>query len=161
MTRARSDQGLDALIKAAKEARTRAYAPYSRYKVGAAIRTRSGAMFAGCNVENASYGACLCAERNAIGQMVAAGEAAPTTCVVVTGGPHAGSPCGICRQVLAELAKDMRVVLIAEAESGRETERRETTLAALLPDAFAGSSLPKSRKVRAAIRRPIPKKDRP
>jgi cytidine deaminase len=131
-----------ALVVAAKEARGRAYAPYSHYRVGAALVTETGKIFAGCNVENASYGACLCAERNAIGQMVAAGERDPIACVVVTRGPRAGSPCGICRQVLSEMAKDLLIVLVGEDDDGTETGRRETTLAALLPDAFEGSQLP-------------------
>ncbi len=136
---------LEELIGAAKLARSRAYAPYSHYRVGAAVATRSGRVFAGCNVENASYGACLCAERNAIAQMVAAGEGEPVACVVVTKGPRGGSPCGICRQVLSEFARDMTVVLVGEADAGAGAEDtwRTTTLAELLPDAFEGSSLPK------------------
>ena len=98
-------------------------------------------MFAGCNVENASYGACLCAERNAIAQMVAAAGSGPVMCVVVTRGPRAASPCGICRQVLSEFSRDMTLVLIGEREDGAEEVRRETTLATLLPDAFDGSQL--------------------
>lgn len=136
-----TDALLDRLVKAAKEARAKAHAPYSNYRVGAALLTRSGQVFTGCNVENASYGACLCAERNAIGQMVTAGEKEPVACVVVTKGPRGGSPCGICRQVLSEFARDLRVVLIGEGEAGGEESRRETTLAALLPDAFEASSL--------------------
>jgi cytidine deaminase len=137
-----ADARVDELVAAAKAARDRAYAPYSNYKVGAAIATMSGRVFTGCNVENASYGACLCAERNAIGQMVAAGEAEPVACVVVTEGERGGSPCGICRQVLSEFARDMMVVLVGVGEQGKE-ERRHTTLEALLPDAFEGSSLPR------------------
>ncbi len=132
---------LEALVLAAKGARAHAHAPYSRYPVGAALLTRSGRVFAGCNVENASYPAGLCAERNAIGQMVAAGDREPVACVVVTRGPRAGSPCGICRQTLAEFASDLPVVLVAVAEDGSEVGRRETTLAALLPDAFEAASL--------------------
>jgi cytidine deaminase len=124
------DRGIDALIAAAREVRTRAYAPYSKYRVGSAILTRTGKVFTGCNVENATYGATLCAERSAIAKMVAADERDPIVCVVVTAGPHPGSPCGICRQVLSEFADDMRVVLVAQRV------RLETTLAALLPDAF-------------------------
>jgi cytidine deaminase len=127
------------LVTAARGVRERAYAPYSKYRVGAAIATKSGAIFTGANVENASYGACLCAERSAIAQMVAAGERDPIACAVATGGPRPGSPCGICRQVLRELAKDMPIVLVAE-HAGRLT-RRATTLAKLLPDAFDGSAL--------------------
>ncbi len=133
---------IEELVTAAKQARTHAYAPYSHYRVGAAIATRSGRVFAGCNVENASYGACLCAERNAIGQMVAAGETDPVACVVVTKGPRGAASCGTCRQVMAEFARDMKLLLIGEGDAGEEQDRRETTLAALLPDAFDRSSLP-------------------
>jgi cytidine deaminase len=125
---------LERLIDAASAARTRAYAPYSHYAVGAAIETASGKVFAGCNVENASYGACLCAERNAVAQMVAAGESSPVACAVVTGGQSPGAPRGICRQVLSEFAKDLPLVLVAESPRGRA--RKHTTLATLLPLAF-------------------------
>jgi cytidine deaminase len=133
---------MDALIAAAKAARDRAYAPYSHYRVGAAIATRAGRTYAGCNVENASYGACLCAERGAIALMIAAGERDPVACAVVTEGPVAGTPCGICRQVLGEFARDMPVALVAVTPGARDL-RRDTTLAKLLPDAFR---LPKPRR---------------
>jgi cytidine deaminase len=120
-----------ALIAAAREARKRAYAPYSSYFVGAAIATRSGRIFTGCNVENATFGATICAERGAVAQMIAAGDREPIACAVVTGGPRAGSPCGICRQVLWEFARDMPIALVTV--SGK---RRDTTLARLLPDGF-------------------------
>jgi len=132
---------LERLVDAASAARTRAYAPYSRYSVGAAIETASGKVFAGCNVENASYGACLCAERSAIAQMVAAGESSPVACAVVTGGRSPGAPCGICRQVLSEFAEDLPVVLVAEGPRGQA--RRNTTLASLLPLAFRLESRPR------------------
>lgn len=122
------------LIAAARAARKRAYAPYSKYLVGAAIATRSGKVFTGCNVENATYGATICAERNAIGQMIAAGEKHPVACAVVTRGPRGGSPCGICRQVLWEFASDMPIALIGEGPRG--LTRRTTSLADLLPDGF-------------------------
>lgn len=134
MSRAKVD--LDALRSAAIAARERAHAPYSRYRVGAALVTRSGKVFTGCNVENASYGATICAERNAIGAMVAAGERAPVACVVVTGGPRPGSPCGICRQVLAEFARDMKIVLVAVDAAGRPTASVTRSLGDLLPLAF-------------------------
>jgi cytidine deaminase len=128
---------LERLVELASAARERAYAPYSRYAVGAAIECASGAVFVGCNVENASYGATLCAERNAIAQMVAAGERDPVACAVVTGGVSPGSPCGICRQVLFEFADDMPIALVARAAKGaRKRTRRDTTLAALLPLGF-------------------------
>ena len=126
---------LDRLIAAAREARGRAYAPYSHYTVGAALWTRQGKVYAGCNVENATYGATICAERSAIAAMVAGGGRDPVACAVVTGGPRPGSPCGICRQVLAEFARDMKIVLVAEHE-GRVLGRRVHRLSALLPHAF-------------------------
>jgi len=119
------------LLAEAKRARARAYAPYSKYRVGAAIATKSGAIFRGCNVENATYGATICAERNAIGAMVAAGEDTPVACVVVTAGPKSAAPCGNCRQVLYEFAPDMPIALVTDAG-----KRRDTTLATLLPDGF-------------------------
>jgi cytidine deaminase len=124
------------LIELAIAARARAYAPYSRYRVGAAIECASGKVFAGCNVENSSYGATLCAERNAIAQMVAAGERHPVLCAVVTGGKVPGSPCGICRQVLYEFADDMPIALVALTSGGSKRTRHDTTLAALLPRGF-------------------------
>ena len=133
------------LIAAARAARANAYAPYSRYRVGAALITKDGTVFTGCNVENATYGATICAERSAICAMVAAGETEPVAIAVATGGPRAGSPCGICRQVLREFARDMPVALVAEHEG--KISRRDTTLAKLLPDAFDGAMLKKKRRV--------------
>ncbi len=123
------------LERAAVAVQARAHAPYSRYRVGAALRTASGAIFAGCNVENASYGLSICAERSAIVQMVAAGEREPVGIVIVTRGPIAGTPCGACRQTLAEFARDMPIRLLVEGEPGAT---RTTSLDALLPDAFRG-----------------------
>ena len=125
---------LDRLVEAAARVRDRAYAPYSRYRVGAALETESGRIFVGCNVENASYGATVCAERNAVAQMVAAGEDRPLACAVVTGGASPGTPCGICRQVLFEFADDMPIAMVAV--SGRRRTRHDTTLTQLLPAAF-------------------------
>jgi len=128
---------MEQLAVAAVKARTRAYAPYSGYRVGAAVLTRSGKVYLGCNVENASYGASLCAERTAIARMVADGEREPVACAVATGGKSPGTPCGICRQVLAEFADDMPIMLILVGDRpDRKSVRRETTLAKLLPDAF-------------------------
>jgi cytidine deaminase len=128
----------DELLAAARVARARAYAPYSRYRVGSALLTRSGKVFAGCNVENATFGATLCAERSAVAAMVAAGEKDPVACVVVTSGPKPGSPCGICRQVLSEFDKDgrLRVLMVAEDARGRITGKKTARLSALLPQAF-------------------------
>jgi cytidine deaminase len=127
---------VDRLEEAARRARRRAYAPYSRYRVGAAVLTRRGTVHAGCNVENATYGATLCAERSAISAMIGAGDSDPVACAVVTGGSTPGAPCGICRQVLAEFARDMRLLLVAVDAQGRVVSRRAASLSALLPQAF-------------------------
>ncbi len=128
---------LGKLIAEARRARANAYAPYSTYRVGAAIATEDGRIFTGCNVENASYGATVCAERNAIGAMVVAGGSKPIAIAIVTGGSKPGSPCGMCRQVLVEFTREMPVVLVAESDAGSAGDvRRDTTLAELLPDVF-------------------------
>lgn len=121
----------DSLEAAARAAQGCAYAPYSRYRVGAALEADDGTVFAGCNVENASYGATICAERGAIARMVASGGSSPIGCVIVTGGETPAAPCGICRQVLAEFAKDMPIILV-----GDDDHREETTLDELLPRRF-------------------------
>ncbi|MCL2723656.1 MAG: cytidine deaminase [Polyangiaceae bacterium] len=121
---------LDRLLEEAITVRERAYAPFSNYRVGAAIATKSGAIFVGCNVENSTYGATICAERGAIMQMIAAGEREPVAAAVVTS--NGGAPCGICRQVLAEFASDMPIVL---ANFDEETGH-VVMLADLLPLAF-------------------------
>jgi cytidine deaminase len=94
------------LVEAAARARLRAYAPYSGYAVGAAILAADGAVFAGCNVENASYGLALCAERNAVAHLIAAGQSRVGAIAVITPGPEPGRPCGLCRQTLCEFADD-------------------------------------------------------
>jgi len=125
---------LGKLIAAARTARASAYAPYSDYRVGAALATEDGRIFTGCNVENASYGATICAERMAIGAMVVAGASKPVACAIVTGGSKPGSPCGMCRQVLVEFTRDMPIVLVAETDAG--DARRDTSLEELMPDVF-------------------------
>jgi cytidine deaminase len=127
---------LDRLVESARAARKNAHAPYSRYAVGAAVLTRAGRIHSGCNVENATYGATLCAERSAVAAMVAAGDRDPVACAVVTAGPEPGAPCGICRQVLAEFARDLRLILVAENARGGIVARDTARLAALLPRAF-------------------------
>jgi cytidine deaminase len=101
-----ADETWRALVEAAARARNRAYAPYSGYLVGAAVLAPDGAIFAGCNVENASYGLALCAERSAIAHLVAAGHTRVAAVAVVTAGPEPGRPCGLCRQTLSEFAGD-------------------------------------------------------
>jgi len=125
-----SDDDRRALIDLATEARRRAYAPYSNYPVGAALRTRSGRIFTGCNVENAAYPSSMCAERVAIFKAVSEGEMEFDLLAAVTS--NGGMPCGACRQVMAEFGPDL-VVLIADGE-GRLVQ--ETTVAGLLPWAF-------------------------
>lgn len=124
---------LDELVQRAKAARENAHAPYSGYRVGAAIATKDGRIFAGCNVENASFGATICAERGAIMQMVAAGAREPIACAIVT--EDGGSPCGICRQVLSEFARDMPIALVEADEKNGEIGH-VVQLAELLPHAF-------------------------
>lgn len=119
------------LIETARDARLRAYAPYSKYLVGAALLTDDGKIFGGCNVENASYGLCMCAERVAVGSAVAAAAGKIVALAVVTA--DGGSPCGACRQVLAEM-NPLMIVIIASAAEG--TAPRVTTAADLLPGMF-------------------------
>jgi len=123
------------LIDLAIEARRRAYAPYSRYPVGAALRTKSGKMFTGVNVENAAYPTTMCAERTAVFKAVSEGEREFDVIAVVTS--NGGSPCGSCRQVLAEFGLDT-IVRIANTE-GELLE--ETTVFDLLPGAFTPGNL--------------------
>lgn len=123
------------LLAAANRARGAAYAPYSRYRVGAALLSGTGRIFEGCNVENASFGLTLCAERNAVAQMVASGERALAALAVVTEGPEPGSPCGLCRQMLAEFAADLPIAL---AVAGEDTPRVVTSLADIFPRPFRG-----------------------
>lgn len=127
-----------ALEVQATAVRLNAHAPYSHYLVGAALLTKSGRVYTGCNVENASFGLCLCAERSAVAAMIAAGDRDPAALVVITNGPKAGSPCGMCRQVLAEFAEDLPILL---GVAGNPSATRRTSLAALLPDAFRASDL--------------------
>ncbi len=122
---------LGQLLERARLARENAYAPYSKYRVGAALLTRAGVVHAGCNVENATYGATICAERVAVVQMVAAGERDIEAVAVFTDGDPLGMPCGICRQVLVEFAGPGCVVL-----AGSPSARQTTTLGALLPEPF-------------------------
>lgn len=124
----------DPLLHLARQAREQAYAPYSNFQVGAAVRTRDGRTFTGCNVENASYGLCNCAERTALFAAIAAGcrpgDFAALAVVADTPGPV--SPCGACRQVMAELCDAAMPVLLANLGEAHDA----TTVAALLPGAF-------------------------
>ena len=124
------------LVAHALAARQRAYAPYSHYFVGAAVLTEDGSVVVGCNVENASYPATICAERVALTSAVAQGKRKLKAIAVAT--RDGGSPCGICRQVMIELGPEMQVYITDEAGKFRTTTVRD-----LLPDSFDRSSLTK------------------
>lgn len=121
------------LLKAALAARRAAYAPYSGYHVGAAIRTETGEIVSGCNVENTSYGLTVCAERNAIHAAISQGHRKFSEILIVADGVKRPTPCGACRQVLAEFGKPDMAVHLAVGETGPiETH----LLGELLPHAF-------------------------
>ena len=122
------------LVAAAAQAQKMAYAPYSRFPVGAALLAADDAVYAGCNVENASYGLTICAERNALAHAVLCGAKQFVAVAVVT--ENGVTPCGACRQVLAEFGPRMTVI-VADTRSNRRTY----SLAELLPDAFGPANL--------------------
>jgi cytidine deaminase len=128
---------LDELFEAAKAAQATAYAPYSRFKVGAAIATPDGRIFIGCNVENAAYPVGTCAEAGAISAMVAGGERRIDAIVVLGGGENLCTPCGGCRQRIREFAAFDTPVHVA----GPEGIRRSFTLDELLPYSFGPDNL--------------------
>jgi cytidine deaminase len=124
------------LEKAARTAARASYSPYSKFPVGAAIVCGSGKVFTGCNVENASYGLCNCAERTAIFAAAATGERIVKAVVVYTPTPTPSSPCGACRQVINEFGPDAIVISVCDGP-----DRIDTTLDALLPSAFGPKNL--------------------
>lgn len=130
-------QTADNLVATAAGARRFAYAPYSGFTVGAAVLCADGRVFSGCNIENISFGATVCAERVAMFAARAAGCEGMVALAVVGPGDQPVSPCGICRQVMAELAPDATVIM--QGETG---PRRYLTVAELLPVAFAPEHLP-------------------
>ena len=125
------------LVSLANEARRRAYAPYSNYRVGAALRTKSGRIYTGVNIESAAYPTTICAERVAVFKAVSEGELEFDVIAVVT--ENGGSPCGSCRQVMAEFGLKT-LVLLAD---GREHLVKEMTVAELLPEAFTPEKMNK------------------
>jgi cytidine deaminase len=133
-----SEPALADLIAAARQAAGQAYCPYSRFRVGAAVLTDRGEIFSGCNVENASYGLTICAERNAIFQAVARSKAPVVIRAVVVFTPTAEptSPCGACRQVINEFGPDARVVSVCDGAAVIEN-----LLSELLPGAFGPAHL--------------------
>lgn len=124
------------LHSAARTAQRRAYAPYSRFQVGAAIYTSTGKIITGCNVENASYGLTNCAERVAIGRVVVEDAGTPLACVVVGPKPVPLTPCGACRQVLLEFNPEMALICF-----GSDDSRADFVINQLLPASFNGSAL--------------------
>ncbi len=124
------------LIEAATAVREQAFAPYSRFKVGSAVRGASGRIFTGCNVESASFGLTCCAERVAVFKAVSEGERALVAVAVVTDVTPPAAPCGACRQILFERGRDMAVV-----RANLSGARIDAVMSDLLPDGFDGKSL--------------------
>jgi cytidine deaminase len=134
-----SSVDIEALVRAAREVRANAWAPYSHYRVGAALLASDGRVFLGVNVENSAYPTSLCAEHGAIAAAVTAGARSFSAVAVVTQpkpGGQPGAPCGKCRQALAEFGTDLLVIL-----AGAEGPATTVSLAELLPRAFTGADL--------------------
>lgn len=129
-----AQQHAEALFAAARRAQTFAYAPYSNFAVGAAVLLSDGAVFPGCNVENASFGMTVCAERVALFSAISAGRLDIAAVAVVTDAPTLCKPCGACRQVIAEFSKADNPIAIVCACAGDDTSTEPVT--ALLPDNF-------------------------
>ena len=130
------DKSVEKLLAAARECRERAFAPYSGFKVGAAVETEDGTIFAGCNVESASYGLTMCAERVAIFTAVAPGRKRIKRISVVAESDELTAPCGACRQVIWEFGGDIPVLIVNT--NGESVERQ---MSELLPMAFDSSFL--------------------
>jgi cytidine deaminase len=126
-------QTWNALYRAAMDARDKAWAPYSKFQVGAALLLPNGDIVTGCNVENATYGATVCAERTAVGCAVAGGHREFRAICIVTDLEEPAAPCGICRQVLAEFCDDLPIML-----ANPDGDRARVTLSELLPRRFSG-----------------------
>ncbi len=130
----------DDLVEQARRVRANAHAPYSGFKVGAAIRAASGQVYVGCNVENVAYPEGTCAEAGAISAMVAAGETGLTDVAVVASGPEPVTPCGGCRQKLAEFGRGETNITMATMDG----QFRTATLSELLPGAFGAGHMAES-----------------
>jgi cytidine deaminase len=136
-----TDLARDELVHAALDAQQRAYCPYSHFPVGAAVRTASGQIFQGVNVENVSYGLTICAERVAVAAAVTAGELEFTDIAVVSNG--GASPCGACRQFLAEFNPNLRIIMV---DSLHQDHGYQSSLAVLLPSRFDKAKLDSGRR---------------
>lgn len=123
------DKDINKLLEAAKAARDRAYAPYSKFFVGAAVLSRNGNIYSGCNVENISYGLTICAERNAVFKMVSAGEREIEAVLIIGNTEDILPPCGACRQVIKEFSLENTTVYMCN----KQEEWEKTTVAELLP----------------------------
>lgn len=132
------------LEKAARLAAEASYSPYSRFRVGAAVLAGSGKVYRGCNVENASYGLCLCAERTALFSAISSGERSIQAVAVYTPTPKPTAPCGACRQVIQEFGPKALLLSFCDSEA-----RLETTLEALLPQAFGPRQLARTSKAKS------------
>ncbi len=127
---------INELINKAKNAREHSYSPYSRFKVGAALKTKNGMVFTGCNIENSSYSLSICAEREAIFKAISAGERDLDTIAVVTDSDKLTTPCGACRQVMWEFSKDMTIVV-----ANLKGEKKEFKIKELLAHPFGKDPL--------------------
>lgn len=125
------------LISHALQARDYAYVPYSKYRVGAAVLTRAGKIYTGCNIENASYGLTNCAERTALFKAVSEGEQDFSGMAVAVDGKKAASPCGACRQVIREFLEDSALIFLVNEDG----EGVVTTIEDLLPGAFTNKDM--------------------
>ncbi|MCU0284982.1 MAG: cytidine deaminase [Acidobacteria bacterium] len=123
---------IEKLLQAAQHVKERAYAPYSNFHVGAALSTPSGKIYSGCNVENSSYGLTICAERNAIFQMIAAGENKISELLIIGDSEHFLPPCGACRQVIAEFANKNTPIYMCNKNGAYQ----QTTVGELIPYMF-------------------------
>ncbi|MEN8223297.1 MAG: cytidine deaminase [Acidobacteriota bacterium] len=121
------------LYDAAKKVKEKAYAPYSNFHVGSALRTESGKIFSGCNVENSSYGVTICAERNAVFKMVSEGEQKISSILVIGDTEKFLPPCGACRQVIAEFSDEHTAVIMCN----KDGKSKETTVGEILPFGFS------------------------
>ena len=131
-----SETTIKDLVEKARDISKHAYCPYSNFRVGAAVLTDSGVVFTGCNVENASYGLTICAERNAVFHMVTQAQQRIKALVIYTPTPKPSAPCGACRQVIKEFGPDAIIISVCDSP-----DMLRKKLSELLPDAFGPANL--------------------